>query len=122
MFKAFPAVIGCIGLMASFSTLAEAKLDSQKNKASYTIGVQMGMQLSQQKDDLDMNSVIQGFTDAFSGKKPQLSMEEMQQAMQTFQQQVRDKQMAEMKALGDKNAKEGKAFLDKNSINRKASR
>ena len=52
MFKAFPAVIGCIGLMASFSTLAEAKLESQKDKASYTIGIQMGMQLSQQKDNL----------------------------------------------------------------------
>lgn len=114
MFKAFPAVIGCIGLMASFSTLAEAKLDSQKNKASYTIGVQMGMQLSQQKNDIDMNSVIEGFKDAFSGTKPQLSMEEMQQAMQTFQQKVRDEQMAKMKELGDRNAKEGAAFLEKN--------
>lgn len=114
MFKAFPAVIGCIGLMASFSTLAEAKLESQKDKASYTIGIQMGMQLSQQKDDIDMNSVIQGFTDAFSGNKPKLSMEEMQQTMQAFQQEIQARQMAEMKKIGDKNAKEGAAFLAEN--------
>jgi FKBP-type peptidyl-prolyl cis-trans isomerase FklB len=114
MFKAFPAVIGCIGLMASFSTLAEAKLESQKDKASYTIGIQMGMQLSQQKDDIDMNSVIQGFTDAFSGNKPKLSMEEMQQTMQAFQQEIQARQMAEMKEIGDKNAKEGAAFLAEN--------
>jgi len=114
MFKAFPAVIGCIGLIASFSTVAEVKLESQKDKASYTIGIQMGMQLSQQKEDIDMNSVIQGFTDAFSGNKPQLSMEDMQKAMQTFQQEIQAKQQAKMKAIGDKNAKEGAAFLAEN--------
>jgi FKBP-type peptidyl-prolyl cis-trans isomerase FklB len=114
MFKALPAVVGCIGLVASFSTLAEAKLDSQKNKASYTIGIQMGMQLSQQKDEIDMNSVIQGFTDAFSGNKPQMSMEEMQKAMQTFQQDIQAKQMAKMKELAEKNAKEGADFLAAN--------
>ena len=114
MFKAFPAVIGCIGLMASFSTLAEAKLESQKDKASYTIGIQMGMQLSQQKDDISMEGVIQGFSDAFSGKKPQLSMEEMQQSLQAFQQEIQARQVARMKAISDKNTKEGADFLAKN--------
>ena len=114
MIKAFPAVIGCIGLMASFTSMAETKLNTQKEKASYTIGVQMGMQLSQQKEEIDMNSVIQGFTDAFSGNKPQLTMEEMQQVMTAFQQDIQAKQMAKMKALGDKNAKEGAAFLAEN--------
>ena len=114
MLKAFPAVIGCLGLIASFSSMAETKLESQKDKASYTIGIQMGMQLSQQKDEIDMNSVIQGFTDAFSGKQPQLSMEQMQQAMAEFQQSIQAKQMARMKEIGDKNAKEGAAFLAEN--------
>ncbi len=114
MLKAFPAVIGCIGLMTSFSSIAETKLNSEKDKASYTIGIQMGMQLSQQKDDIDMDKVIAGFKDAFTGKQPQLTMDEMRQVMTNFQQNIQARHQAKMKALADKNAKEGAEFLAAN--------
>lgn len=114
MLKRLPAVIGCIGLIASFSTLAEPKLDNLKNKASYSIGINLGSQLSRTKDDIDLESVILGVQDAFAGEKPRLTMEEIQQVMQEFQAQMQQKQMEKMAAISKQNKEEGKAYLAKN--------
>ncbi len=114
MLKRLPAVIGCIGLIASFSTLAEPKLDNLKNKASYSIGINLGSQLSRTKDDIDLDSVILGVQDAFAGEKPRLTMEEIQQVMQEFQAQMQQKQMEKMAAISKQNKEEGKAYLAKN--------
>lgn len=114
MLKSLPAVIGCIGLIASFSTLAEPKLDNLKNKASYSIGINLGSQLSRTKDDIDLESVILGVQDAFAGEKPRLTMEEIQQVMQEFQAQMQQKQMEKMAAISKQNKEEGKAYLAKN--------
>ncbi len=114
MLKRLPAVIGCIGLIASFSTLAEPKLDNLKNKASYSIGINLGSQLSRTKDDIDLDSVILGVQDAFAGEKPRLTIEEIQQVMQEFQAQMQQKQMEKMAAISKQNKEEGKAYLAKN--------
>ena len=116
MFKALPAVIGCLVLVAGCNQqkVAEPKLDNEKNKASYTIGVQMGMQLAPQKDELDMDSIMLGFNHAFNDSELKMTQEDMQTTMQSFQQTLMAKQQAKMKEAGDKNAKEGEAFLAEN--------
>ncbi|TNF37532.1 MAG: FKBP-type peptidyl-prolyl cis-trans isomerase [Gammaproteobacteria bacterium] len=114
MFKVLPAMLGCIGLVASMNVLADTSLNNQKDKQSYAIGVNLGMQLSQQKEEINLDNVIMGLKDVFSGQQPKMTMEEMQQTMMTFQQTLQEKQQARMQALADTNAKEGKEFLAAN--------
>lgn len=114
MIKLLPALLGSMGLIASFSTLAGDELSSQKDKASYSIGINLGMQLSQQKDEIDVNKVIMGLKDVFDGQPPRLTMEQMKEAIGTLQENVQKKQQAAMAAAGDANKKEGEAFLAEN--------
>jgi len=72
------------------------------------------MQLSQQKDEINVDNVILGLKDVFAGQQPKLTMEEMQQVMMTFQKNMQEKQQAQVKAVADANAKEGKEFLAAN--------
>ncbi|HEY9051648.1 MAG TPA: FKBP-type peptidyl-prolyl cis-trans isomerase [Gammaproteobacteria bacterium] len=114
MLKVLPAMLGCIGLVTSLNVLADNALTSQKDKQSYSIGINLGMQLSQQKDEIDVDKVILGLKDVFAGQQPKLTMEEMQQVMMTFQKTIQEKQQAQIKAVADANAKEGKDFLAAN--------
>lgn len=88
--------------------------ESLLERASYTIGLQIGRNLKRDGADLDVRFVIRGLMDAFSGKRPALTPEESHNAMQEFTQEM-DKKMAErLKVAGDKNRKEGDAFLAAN--------
>ncbi len=114
MFKVLPAMLGCIGLVASLNVLADNALTTQKDKQSYAIGINLGMQLSQQKDEINIDNVVLGLKDVFAGQQPKLTMEEMQQVMMTFQKTMQEKQQAKIKEIADSNAKEGKDFLAAN--------
>jgi len=116
MSKLLPALATGLGLMVVIGCSAEAdeKLETQKDKASYTIGVQIGSQLSMGKDELDVNKLMLGLKDALAGVEPRIKKEDMQKAMQEFQQTMQTKQQAKMKEMADKNAKEGETFLADN--------
>jgi len=103
------------GILASTQVYADAGLQSQKDKVSYSIGVQMGLQLSSQKNEIDADKVMMGFKDVFQGKQPQLTPKEMQESIVAFKKDIQAKQMAAEKATAAKNAKEGEKFLADNA-------
>lgn len=102
------------GIFASTQVYADG-LQSQKDKLSYSIGVQMGIQLSQQKDQIDMDKLMMGFKDVFQGNKPQLTPKEMQESIIAFKKDIQAKQMAAEKEAAAKNAAEGEKFLAANA-------
>ena len=114
MLKHISVVLGCIGLLGCFDSMADQSLDSQKDKASYSIGINLGTQLSQNKDDIDVDKVIMGMNEAFAGKESRLTPEEMRTVMTEFQQSMQAKQQEKVKALSEKNKKDGDDFLAKN--------
>lgn len=114
MLKHIPVVLGCIGLLGCFDSLADQSLNSQKDKASYSIGINLGTQLSQNKDDIDVDKVIMGMKEAFAGKEPRLTPEETRTVMTEFQQSMQTKQQEKTKATSEQNKKDGDAFLAKN--------
>lgn len=93
---------------------AAIKLDNQTNKASYSIGSQMGAQVAQIKEMINEEALIMGFRDSMAGKELQLSPEDMQTAMHTFQQDMQKAQMEKQKALAATNKAEGEKFLAEN--------
>ena len=90
------------------------KLDNDTNKASYAIGIQMGSQMAPLADMLNQDAIMMGFKDSIAGKEPQLSMEDMQAVMQTFQQTVMEQQQAKQQEAAGANAAAGEKFLSEN--------
>jgi len=96
--------------LAADSTL----LKTQKDKVSYSIGLDIGEKFKSQSIDIEPDLLLKGIKDVLSGEKPLLSEEEVQSVMTAFQQQLQTAAMARMKELGDKNMKEGETFLAEN--------
>lgn len=97
------------------SSAAELKLDTPKNRISYTIGVNIGQDFKSQNMDVDPDLLLMGLKDTLSGKELQLTEEEMVQEIQNFQQEMQAKMAAEMEAMVTKNKAEGDTFLAENA-------
>lgn len=92
----------------------ENPLKSQKDKVSYSIGIEIGKNLKNQSTDLNPELLARGLQDAFSDKKALLTDEEMKEALISFQKEMMAKQQEAAKKLGEKNKAEGEAFLAEN--------
>jgi FKBP-type peptidyl-prolyl cis-trans isomerase FklB len=89
-------------------------LKDQKDKISYSIGVNLGATFKQQGIDVNPAVLIAGFKDALSGSKTALTEAEVQQTLMAFQREMMSKQAEHAKELGEKNKKEGESFLTEN--------
>jgi FKBP-type peptidyl-prolyl cis-trans isomerase FklB len=108
------AIIGILLLAVQGLAAETTQLKSQKDKVSYSIGINVGNNIKQFPGDIDLDIVMKGFKDALAGTKPILSEEEMRTVMAAFQKEMTAKQAEMMKSQGDKNKKEGEAFLAEN--------
>lgn len=97
------------------SSAAELKLDTPKNRISYTIGVNIGQDFKSQNMDVDPDLLLMGLKDTLSGKELQLTEEEMVQEIQNFQQEMQAKMAAEMEEKAAENKASGEAFLAENA-------
>lgn len=117
MLKTLPAVIGAFGLIVSTSILADNSLKTFEDKASYIMGQNLGKQVAQQQQQINVDKFLLGIKDAISGNQAKLSQQEVQEVVAEFQkraQKAQEEKQAQLKAVGDKNKKEGDAFLAKN--------
>lgn len=89
-------------------------LNTQKAKASYAIGLNIGKSLHRDSVDVDPAVLLRGLKDALAGSKPLLTDDEMKMAMTTLQTDVRKRQEEKMQQVGEANKKEGDAFLAAN--------
>jgi len=90
------------------------ELKTEKDKASYALGMNIGQGLKKQTDNLDPAIVQRGMKDALSGNKMLMTEDEAKSAWTTFQVSMRKKQEQEALQLADANKKEGDAFLAEN--------
>jgi FKBP-type peptidyl-prolyl cis-trans isomerase FklB len=86
------------------------QLKDQKDKASYSIGLNVGFTLKRQNLDLNNDAFMAGFKDAVGGKKPLLTEQEVKDTMMAFEKDMQQKQ----EAAGQKSAAEGEKFLAEN--------
>jgi FKBP-type peptidyl-prolyl cis-trans isomerase FklB len=89
-------------------------LKTQKDKASYAIGMNIGKSMHKDSVDVDPNILLRGLKDGLSGAKPLLTDDEAKAAMTALQLDLRKKQEEKMQVLGDANRKAGEAFLAEN--------
>ena len=85
------------------------QLKDQKDKVSYSIGMQIGFNLGRQKVDVNPDVLAAGIKDAIAGK-PQLTTDQVKDIMAQFEKDMEQKQ----KELGEKNKTDGAKFLEEN--------
>jgi FKBP-type peptidyl-prolyl cis-trans isomerase len=89
-------------------------LETQKDKASYAIGLNVGKNLHRDSIDVDPKIVLQGLEDALAGGKTLLTDDEAKAALMALQEDVRQKQEEKRQALIQTNKAQGDAFLAAN--------
>src|SRR6266478_3050203 len=85
------------------------QLKDQKDKVSYSIGLNIGFNLGRQNVQVNPDLLAAGIKDAIAGK-PQLNADQVKEVMAAFEKDMQQKQ----KAAGEKNASEGAKFLEEN--------
>ncbi len=109
------ATILAMVLMAGTAFAADkTELKTDKDKASYAIGMDMGTSLKKNDIDVDAEVLSQAIKDVMGGKKTLMTVDEEHATLSTLQKGLQDKMQTKMKALGEKNKKDGEAFLAAN--------
>jgi FKBP-type peptidyl-prolyl cis-trans isomerase FklB len=103
-------LLGAVHGMAQDSAI----LKTQRDKVSYSMGLDIGRMLKMQNVDVDLELVTRGFKDAYTGNQSLLTDEEMQEVLTNFKKEFIAKQQELAKQQGEKNKKEGEIFLETN--------
>src|SRR5438067_502373 len=85
------------------------QLKDQRDKVSYSIGMNIGFNLSKQKVDINPDILAAGIKDSIAGK-PQLTQDQVKDVMAQFEKDMEQKQ----KQAGEKNKADGAKFLEEN--------
>ncbi|MCB2215015.1 FKBP-type peptidyl-prolyl cis-trans isomerase [Desulfofustis glycolicus] len=93
---------------------ADASLETQKDKISYSMGLDLGNYLNGLGDKIDLAIIKQGMDDGFTGAEPKLSTEEIEAAQQEFAAAMKAEQEAMLAEMQQKNTAAGQAFLEAN--------
>jgi FKBP-type peptidyl-prolyl cis-trans isomerase FklB len=106
-------LLSAVALSLAVSVLAEDKppqLKDLKDKASYSIGLNFGMNFKRQNVDLNSDAFAAGFKDGMSGKNPLMSEQEVRDTMAAFEKDMQQKQGE----MAQKNGAEAEKFLAAN--------
>jgi FKBP-type peptidyl-prolyl cis-trans isomerase FklB len=114
LFTATLFAISCAGIAHDKPKTQGNKPETLNDKASYIIGLNLGQSLKTQEVPVTQNVIIRGLRDGLAGSTPLLTPEEIQAAMQEFQQQIMAQQQAKRQAESETNLKASQAFLEQN--------
>jgi FKBP-type peptidyl-prolyl cis-trans isomerase FkpA len=89
-------------------------LPTEKDQASYMIGMAMAKQLDAAKDDIDVDVIAKAIKASLSGQKLLLTDQQAAEIAQQFGQKMQAKQLAKMMADAKKNESAGATFLAQN--------
>jgi FKBP-type peptidyl-prolyl cis-trans isomerase len=113
-------VMMTIAMVAMFSIACNAQqedvkvdLESKKDSASYSLGVNIGSSLLQQGIEIDANIVASGIVDAMAGES-KLTDEQVQAVLMALQEDAAMRQADSRAEKGTEAAKKSEAFLAAN--------
>ena len=86
----------------------------EKDKVSYSIGVDMGRNLQKQGIEVNPDTLAAGLKDGFGGGALKMTDEQMSSTMQAFMTTMRAKMEAKQQAAGADNKAKGEAYLAEN--------
>jgi FKBP-type peptidyl-prolyl cis-trans isomerase FklB len=89
-------------------------LNTEKDRFSYALGMDLGTNLHKQSVPVDPNILLRGLKDALAGGKMALTEDQARAALMQVQEEVRKRQQEQMQQAGKAARKEGEAFLAAN--------
>jgi FKBP-type peptidyl-prolyl cis-trans isomerase len=96
------------------TTNPSQSITSQKDKLSYSFGLNIGKNLKQQEVDVSLDMLVRGIKDVLFDIDPLMTQEEVTEVLMSHQKERLAKQAEERKQVADKNLQEGTEFLQKN--------
>ncbi len=90
-------------------------LSSERERASYLVGIDLAKQMQPLADEVDIDLVVQALRSANAHEKLLLSDAEIEPARQQFTRHMREKHAGDQKALAAKNIADGDALLKENA-------
>ena len=105
-----------LGLLAAAADATETPvLKTEEDKSSYAIGVDLARNLKRQGVEMELDLVIRGLQDGFSGEKLLVPEKEFRQLLIKVQTEMRRKQsLYRGRTVAEINLKRGELFLDGN--------
>ncbi|RZA22047.1 MAG: FKBP-type peptidyl-prolyl cis-trans isomerase [Lysobacteraceae bacterium] len=89
-------------------------LPTEKEQISYTIGMAMGKQLTEIKDEVNLDTVVKAMRTQMAGDKVLLTEDQAKTIFEGFGQKMQAKQIAKMMADAKNNLDSGTKFLAEN--------
>ena len=90
------------------------ELKDDKDKESYSIGINIGNSLKKQSLDIRLDPLTQGLRDAFSDEEKLMTDQEVNQTLRRLQGEITAQRTAEKRAIAEKNKAASEAFLNEN--------
>lgn len=106
--------IAALSIASSALAQDKTQLKDDRDKVSYSIGLDIGNTFKKQNMDINADALLSGLKDGVGGAKPKMTEEEIKTTMATFQKSMMEKQSAIAKEAGAKNAAAGEKFLAEN--------
>ncbi len=109
------AMCGVVALAGASFAADAPELKSDKEKISYSIGMDIGGNLKRGSVEVDPDLLARGLKDSYVGGKTLLTEDQARQAIADFQKTLAAKQAETMKILSEKNKADGEKFLEENA-------
>lgn len=89
-------------------------LTTQKDKVSYSIGVDLGENFKSQNMDIDPTMFAKGLQDALNNRPTAITKQEMANTLMAYQKELLAKKESQFKSQSAQNQQEGNAYLEAN--------
>jgi FKBP-type peptidyl-prolyl cis-trans isomerase FklB len=109
------AMCGVVALSGASFAADAPELKTDKEKISYSIGMDIGGNLRRGSVEVDPDLLAKGLKDSYGGGKTILTEDQARQALADFQKTLMAKQAETMKVLSEKNKADGEKFLAENA-------
>lgn len=110
------AMCGMVALSGASFAADAPELKTDKEKISYSIGMDIGGNLKRGSVEVDPDLLAKGLKDSYGGGKTILTEDQAAQALADFQEALMAKQAETMKVLSEKNKADGEKFLAENAM------
>lgn len=106
------AALAALTLTAGVATAQD--MTSEKGKLSYALGYDLGRNLAESGEAIDVNTVIKAVQDGYAKKEPGVPVDQLRVAVENMQKRQQAKMQAEFNKLAADNKAKSTAFLAQN--------
>lgn len=103
-----------LAVMTLLGSAGAQTLSDEKERMSYSVGVDMGRNIQRNAADLDPERLIQGMRDVLLRKDLIMDDKDLQAALNSFQTEMKQRKMRAKMLTPEENLRLGEAFLSQN--------